>query len=830
MLSLASCFLFGEEPHESQRPCMQDLTNSGLTTHHMGYLMNYTDKCVRLSVVLLFVLLFLFAHIHLQVCCCCLRASEEEETRDSALPVLCYFSFKRTLLAKEEGTPATTMSGRSGVTRHCPAIQGDGRDDRCYSASSVPESRKRSRPTRSRDTALWSLQDSDDLSKRQCQFLMQGCWLPRRTARLAATFVVLVVAALRRSDAGVRAFVIPTDLLLLPSISTNDFSAIVYDPRGTRNRARKLHSSVRTHQSTSAAHRSASAPDPINMKRPARQRKGSNSTAAALSDAAFPSSSSSAASGSAAAEILIRTRSNSRARLSKKSSSTSSSFPRRTKWDRMVARLREFRRKHGHSFVSSEYVPRGNSDSNKEMKELLVWTRSVRHNYRHQVVEIQQLAAREGGERSCVQIASHFALEVGEYLLGGATAAADDLDTEDEQRIHGGRPRLSSDRLRQLLELDFVWDAQQHAWESKYRQLVEFQQKYGHCRVPNNSVEYPRLGVWVRNQRRERKKLLQQQEPGQEQHGAASDPDAVTSTLTPDRFRRLEALEFDWYKSHDDTWNDKYRQLQQYVEEFGHANVKQDDPQYFALGQWCMNQRIADRKRQRRLAHEEAGASTAAATPESESERINNADEGKSDEMTLTRIHRLERLGFSWHVRDDAWHTMKQKLVDYYEEHGHVDIPTAPAYVKIEASGGAKSRTTEDLKLELLRTWLNRQRHEYKRLQEGLTSPMTIERIRALERSIPNFSWQIRGLKSGPSTEDWAKLFDAMRAKGLKPGMRPKSHWFEGAHPFRLSGPAAKAATKDVWTEQDLLALWNQESEEGEEDGDAELDLEAPVS
>ena len=106
---------------------------------------------------------------------------------------------------------------------------------------------------------------------------------------------------------------------------------------------------------------------------------------------------------------------------------------------------------------------------------------------------------------------------------------------------------------------------------------------------------------------------------------------------------------------------------------------------------------------------------------------------------------------------------------------------------------------------------------------------MTFARIRELETSIPNFSWQVRGLKSGPSTEDWAKLFDAMRAKGLKPGMRPKSHWFEGAHPFRLSGSAALAATKDVWTEQDLLALWNQESEEEEDDADVGLDPDAPV-
>jgi Helicase associated domain len=462
-----------------------------------------------------------------------------------------------------------------------------------------------------------------------------------------------------------------------------------------------------------------------------------------------------------------------------------------------------------------------------------MWTRSVRHNYRHQIVEIQQRTAKQGGQQS-IGIATQFTYEDGEGLMGGAGAATEVLVAADDRRSAAGtdaasRPRLSDDRLRQLRELDFVWDAQRHAWEAKYRQLVEFQKRYGHCRVPNNSLEYPRLGVWVRNQRRERKKLMMFQEQhhhdnvaSHEWSSANADPGAVkSSTLTPERLRRLEALGFDWYKSHDDTWNDKYRQLQQYAAVFGHANVKQDDPQYFALGQWCMNQRIAYRKRQRRRreVREEEGDGT------TEDGLLDGADTDSDDGLTLTRIQRLERVGFSWHVRDDAWQAVKHKLVDFYEEHGHVEIPTTLVESKTAALlGELESRTTEVRNLELLRTWLNRQRHEYKRLKEGLPSPMTLERIRALETSIPNFSWQVRGLHSGPSTEDWAKLFDAMRAKGLTPGMRPKSHWFEGAHPFKLSGSAALAATKDVWTEQDLLALWNQESEE-EEDADADLGL-----
>jgi Helicase associated domain len=702
----------------------------------------------------------------------------------------------------------------------------DGNDRSLSSLRTLSETRKVSHPTRR--STLRIVHDWESRCNRP--FLIQGGLLPRRTTRFAVANILLlfVGVALRRSTVVVHAFVNPTDLLLSPLRSAGESSTtafVVYDPRSARIRPRGCSPYVRTLLSSSATD------DPIRRKRSARQRQGSNSTVVAvdLSDdvvSLSASSSSSIASGTGGgSEIVIRTKSNGRKRS--KASTSASSRSRSTKWDRMVGMLREFRNKHGHSFVATEFIPRGNND----MKELLMWTKSVRHNYRHQVVEMQHMA-KDRGEQS-TGIATQFAWEDGAYLMSGAAAAADVLVAAvDDHRGPDGRPRLSSERLRQLWELDFVWDAQQHAWETKYRQLLEFKERHGHCRVPNNSLEYPRLGVWVRNQRRERKKLMMLEQQHQHDHVAShewssanADPGIVkSSTLTPERLRRLEALGFDWYKSHDDTWNDKFRQLQQYAEAFGHANVKQDDPRYFALGQWCMNQRIAYRKRQRRRreVREEAGDGT---TPEDT--LLDDADKDSDDGLTLTRIQRLERVGFSWHVRDDAWHAMKQKLVDFYEEHGHVDIPTTPFESKTAASlGESESRTTEVRNLELLlRTWLNRQRHEYKRLKEGLPSPMTMERIRALEASVPNFSWQVRGLHSGPSTEDWAKLFDAMRAKGLTPGMRPKSHWFEGAHPFKLSGSAALAATKDVWTEQDLLALWNQESEEEEEDSDADLGL-----
>ena len=53
----------------------------------------------------------------------------------------------------------------------------------------------------------------------------------------------------------------------------------------------------------------------------------------------------------------------------------------------------------------------------------------------------------------------------------------------------------------------------------------------------------------------------------------------------------------------------------------------------------------------------------------------------------------------------------------------------------------------------------------------------------------------------------------AMREKGISPKAKVKTHWFDGVNPFAQE-------VKTVWTEEDLMALWNEGVEEGEDDDD----------
>jgi Helicase associated domain len=165
------------------------------------------------------------------------------------------------------------------------------------------------------------------------------------------------------------------------------------------------------------------------------------------------------------------------------------------------------------------------------------------------------------------------------------------------------------------------------SWSRRYEQLEAFHRQYGHCRVPNNDGQYPGLGIWVRNQRREYQRLLQE-DTGQKK-----------STLSPERLQALQRLDFCWYQSHSAVWQQQYDSLRAFYKQHGHSNV----PQQSSLGRWCMNQRTR----------------RAVLSPE--------------------RKQLLEELHFQWNVKDAVWYQMLHRFQDYYQQHGKIAIPVSDA-------------------------------------------------------------------------------------------------------------------------------------------------------
>ena len=97
-------------------------------------------------------------------------------------------------------------------------------------------------------------------------------------------------------------------------------------------------------------------------------------------------------------------------------------------------------------------------------------------------------------------------------------------------KLDGKRTSMSSERQQKLDELGFVWDPHTALWETRRVELLEYKQREGNCNVPCRYAKNPKLGMWVRSQRREYKLLCDGQLP----------------RLTPERYRVLDEMGFVW--------------------------------------------------------------------------------------------------------------------------------------------------------------------------------------------------------------------------------------------------------------------------------------------
>lgn len=89
---------------------------------------------------------------------------------------------------------------------------------------------------------------------------------------------------------------------------------------------------------------------------------------------------------------------------------------------------------------------------------------------------------------------------------------------------------MTPGRVEALNQIGFVWDPQNATWCEHLAELKAFKEKYHHSNVPVQYAANPQLAVWVKCQRRQFK-LYQQGKP---------------SVMSPERFRELESLGFQW--------------------------------------------------------------------------------------------------------------------------------------------------------------------------------------------------------------------------------------------------------------------------------------------
>lgn len=179
----------------------------------------------------------------------------------------------------------------------------------------------------------------------------------------------------------------------------------------------------------------------------------------------------------------------------------------------------------------------------------------------------------------------------------------------------GKQSSITPQRIDLLNSLDFAWNAQEAAWEKHIEDLKSYKEEYGDCLVPLNHPDYPKLGLWVKEQRRHYT-LLRQGKP---------------SHMTEERAQTLQKIGFCW-DTHEAIWGERLVELKQYKERWGDCLVPIN---YGKLGTWVHHQRRQRKKYKR----------------------------GEDCHITGERIQALDRAGFAWDPR-----TRTKKRPNYSED------------------------------------------------------------------------------------------------------------------------------------------------------------------
>jgi hypothetical protein len=250
--------------------------------------------------------------------------------------------------------------------------------------------------------------------------------------------------------------------------------------------------------------------------------------------------------------------------------------------------------------------------------------------------------------------------------------------------------RMREDRKELLDEIGFVWNQLKEAWQSNYEHLLSYKKENGNCNVPRREGN---LGLWVKHQR----KLFN------------------CDRMTIERIDLLEEIGFVWDPL-DETWQNNYKELEEFQHLHGHVNVPKEDP----LSDWTSKQRL-DHAAGRLDPNKKImfdGLGLVWEHPGFERHErqwlemfceleqyklveghvrvpVNTSSLGRWVSKQRTLYHdgrllehrqaKLESTGFIWRLREEVkldtttwdkkWMTKYEALKEFQEEHGHANVP-----------------------------------------------------------------------------------------------------------------------------------------------------------
>jgi len=214
-------------------------------------------------------------------------------------------------------------------------------------------------------------------------------------------------------------------------------------------------------------------------------------------------------------------------------------------------------------------------------------------------------------------------------------------------------------------------------------------------------------------------------------------------------------------------------------------------------------------------------------------------------------------IGFCWTERDFRWFGMLERLKLYVDGRRLDWCHNNQQQQKQEDDDNDTTTNNDDEKYRPewftisyddqpnrdLRIWIAVQRKEYSNYQFNLQHKknknknnnnnndnetkycaITKKRINALNEI--HFPWEgasrTKDDKEGPTVDDWSKLFDKMKEKGIDSRAKAKTHWFEGQSLIGTNNNddgddyGYKKRNK-LYTEEELLELWNMGEDDDED-------------
>lgn len=203
---------------------------------------------------------------------------------------------------------------------------------------------------------------------------------------------------------------------------------------------------------------------------------------------------------------------------------------------------------------------------------------------------------------------------------------------QSRQRVIYNKDKLSTDRIKQLEKIGFIWDPLEEQFEKGFQETLNYKESKGNPNAPHSYTTSGgfRLGAW-QNTQRVRYKI---------------------NKLSLDRINRFEVIGFIWnvmnYKRNNLGWDHWHELTMKYKNKFGDVNVPANciTEEGYKLGKWLCDQR-------------------------------NKYKKGK---LSTDRINILKKIGFKWEIqekqRQEQFEKGFQETLDYKDKIGNPNVPS----------------------------------------------------------------------------------------------------------------------------------------------------------